>query len=210
MSSECACIVRSKVCSAPAPRSAGRRARRATRRARSRCARRSARACRAAPSSRSRGPLVNRVAGPIHVPSTPNQIPSSSFTGGDQMPPISPRVWKPERDTARLRPDVVRPRPRGDEAPRVEAIGGGELVRRRAATDGPSSANAARTTTETLNMACRCPPRGDRKLSAVVPRRPCSASNTVSRTAPDGLRRLAVLLGGHEQQAAVDRRSTRP
>ena len=35
------------------------------------------------------------VAGPIHWPLMPNQMPSSSLIGGVQMPPISPRVWKP-------------------------------------------------------------------------------------------------------------------
>jgi len=38
---------------------------------------------------------VNLVAGPNQAPFTPNQIPSSSLIGGVQMPPISPRVWKP-------------------------------------------------------------------------------------------------------------------
>ena len=40
-------------------------------------------------------PLVNCVAGPIHWPSIPAHTPSSSLIGGAQMPPISPRVWKP-------------------------------------------------------------------------------------------------------------------
>ena len=35
------------------------------------------------------------VAGPTHWPLTPNQMPSSSLIGAVQMPPISPRVWKP-------------------------------------------------------------------------------------------------------------------
>ena len=41
-------------------------------------------------------PDVNFVAGPIHCPSMPNQIPSSSFSGGVQTPPISPRMCQPE------------------------------------------------------------------------------------------------------------------
>ena len=43
-------------------------------------------------------PLTKRRAGtsePSQAPSIPNHMPSSSFTGGDQTPPISPRVWKP-------------------------------------------------------------------------------------------------------------------
>jgi hypothetical protein len=41
-------------------------------------------------------PEVKRVAGPIQLPSIPNQIPSSSFSGGVQTPPISPRMCQPE------------------------------------------------------------------------------------------------------------------
>ena len=40
-------------------------------------------------------PLVNLVAGPIHVPSSPNQTPSTSLTGGAHTPPISPVVCQP-------------------------------------------------------------------------------------------------------------------
>ena len=39
---------------------------------------------------------MNFVAGPIHWPSMPNQIPSSSLSGGVQTPPISPRMCQPD------------------------------------------------------------------------------------------------------------------
>ena len=76
------------------------------------------------------------------------------------MPPISPRVWKPD---AGYRPaSVPMSYARGPAvtkrlASRRSVVESSSVAA--AATEGASSASAARTTTVTLNMACRCPTR---------------------------------------------------
>ncbi len=94
---------------------------------------------------------------------------------------LAARMEAGRRIPARLRPDVVRPRTRGDEAPRIEAVGGGQLVCR-SRRDGGSEQRERREDDD------RDPEHGPaaapRARAGIIDRRrcgpACSSPNTVS------------------------------
>jgi len=96
-------------------------------------------------------PLVNLVAGPIHSPSTPNQTPSTRFSGSLQTPHLTRDVPALGLEAAVLEAHDVCLVAGGDVAPLVQPVGGRQLVLRH----GRPGRATHRLTASTATIATR-------------------------------------------------------